>query len=96
MAHRKTIAVAEILAKANYFLANSKQEQVAERKGTHNLTVSILHDTGNYRGFGYLNMFQDADGKWFVPDESRTVFYVDSRISADYRAIEEERKNRGY
>jgi hypothetical protein len=95
--HRKTIGVAEILVKANYFLQNSKPEQVAERKATHSLMSSILSDTGNYQGFGYHGMIPNPDGMYpTIPDESRTFFYVSRYIKGDYDILEKERKERGY
>ena len=94
--HRKTIGVAEILVKANFFLEHSKPEYVAERKATHNLMASILHDTGNYRGFGFHGMIPNPGMYPTIPDESRTFFIVDRRIKGDYTALETERKNNGF
>lgn len=55
---RKTIDVSYIRDAANYFLENSAPELVANREATANLPESALHETGNYKGFRYL------DAKW--------------------------------
>ena len=63
MSSRKTANVADIVAQANVMLATSTCDPNI-RQGTINLLESILHATGNYRGFRYL----DADE---VPDNEK-------------------------
>jgi hypothetical protein len=85
---RKTFNVADLLWKVNFFLKNSKPEQVAERKNEHALMGNILQSTGNYKGFGYLEAkFTDPSAVDFG-DESRTFFYVASLLKEDYDAAE--------
>lgn len=74
---RKTCDVGSVLFHANYFLKNSKPEQVGERKGTIAMINGILHASGNYCGFGYLT----EDWK---NDETRVRYYVGSAIADDY------------
>jgi hypothetical protein len=89
MRSKKTVNVADLLWKANFFLKNSKPEQFAERKATHNFMSGILHDTGNYKGFGYHNMVPKASGEGFdIPDESRTFFYINTNLVEDFNAAE--------
>jgi hypothetical protein len=51
---RKTIAVEDVKNMANNILANSVSSQHTFRMGVREITESILHSTGNYRGFRYL------------------------------------------
>lgn len=52
---RKTIEVAYLLERGNYYLANSEDSQADERKGVASMVELALHQTGNYKGFGYLD-----------------------------------------
>jgi hypothetical protein len=89
MRSNKTFSVGKALFRANCFLQNSRPEQVGERIGTFGLMESILHATGNYRGFGYLNMVAKANGEGYdIPDESRTCFIIHPNLMADYKAAE--------
>ena len=58
---RKTFSVEEFKANANAFMLNSKDEQAGNRQGMMTALESVLHATGNYRGFGYLNREDMAD-----------------------------------
>jgi hypothetical protein len=58
MARRKTIEVAALIDKANHFFEHSDRERyAAERKGVATFLDSILHQTGNYAGFMYLEPY---------------------------------------
>ena len=90
---RKTANVAQMLLWANNFLTNSKPEQVGERRGTHSLMETVLHETGNYVGFGYTGMVPKANMQGYdIPDESRTFFYVSRALKADYQYFEQKQR----
>lgn len=81
---RKTYPVALFRERANYLLANKDTRRTFPEGMTHEQVYRlawasalemILMDTGNYRGFGYLDMTPDGEGGWDVPDESRRVYY---------------------
>lgn len=99
MRNRTTFNVADLLWKVNFFLKNSKPEQVAERLANANLLSSILHDTGNYKGFGYLEQtvvdnfafstdVNHSTTRISLGDESRMVYYVSNKLKPDYDAAE--------
>ena len=80
---RKTIEVGTLLHRVNYFLKNDRGTP-DEREVMCSFIEGVLHDTGNYRGFRYL------DSKDY-PDEvvyagSRRHYFVSSKIDADYEA----------
>ena len=53
---KKTQPVADILAFANYQLARTDEFATVDYKvGICNMIESVLHDTGNYEGFGFLD-----------------------------------------
>lgn len=52
---RKTIKVDELKKRANHVLLNSADDAQNVRQGWINMIEGVLMDTGNYRGFGYLN-----------------------------------------
>lgn len=54
MARRKTLPVAHVVAFANAMLMHSVASEES-RKGIMALTENILHGTGNYQGFRYLD-----------------------------------------
>lgn len=51
---RKTIEVARIREKINYYLLHSSDENHRERKELAFFLGNILHETGNYKGYNYL------------------------------------------
>lgn len=55
MAKRKTIKVERVLDLTNKYLLNSQDSNRDLRLGNAVLLEQILMETGNYRGFGYLN-----------------------------------------
>jgi len=62
---RKTVKVKDIKDQVNNFILHSKDDMNKERLSMGTLLESILMDTDNYRGFGYLNdehIKESADG----------------------------------
>jgi hypothetical protein len=92
----KTVSVAEMLFTANYFMKHSKPEQVGERRGTAGLLESILHASGNYRGFGYLELKNAGTEQQTLGDESRVCYYVSRELQDDYRIISERKASEGF
>jgi hypothetical protein len=52
---RKTTKVADVLKLVNDILKNSKDSLVPQREGQALVLEQILHSTGNYHGFRYLD-----------------------------------------
>jgi hypothetical protein len=50
----KTFRVEELRGLVNYSLANSVEEQTQEMAGMIAILEQVLHDSGNYHGFTYL------------------------------------------
>ena len=76
---RKTIAVGTLLHRLNYFLANDKGT-ADEREIMISFVEGILHDTGNYRGYRYLDTAEiEGNG-------SRRYYFVSSKIQEEYDA----------
>ena len=83
-AARKTIAVGTLLHRLNYFLKNDRGT-ADEREIMISFVEGILHDTGNYRGYRYIDGPDgEVDGLG-----SRRFYYVSSRIQAEYDAAAE-------
>jgi hypothetical protein len=79
---RKTIAVGTLLHRLNYFLANDKGT-ADEREIMISFVEGILHDTGNYRGYRYLDT-SEIEG-----NGSRRYYFVSGKIQEDYDAAAE-------
>ena len=80
---RKTVDVGTILYRLNYFLKNDKGS-VEEREVMCQFVEGILHDTGNYEGYRYLDAREyagEAEGLG-----SRRFYFVSSKIVDDYNA----------
>ena len=78
---RKTIAVGTLLHRLNYFLANDKGT-AEEREIMISFVEGILFDTGNYRGYRYIDGPDgEVDGLG-----SRRYYFVSSRIQEEYDA----------
>ena len=78
---RKTIAVGTLLHRLNYFLANDRGT-ADEREIMISFVEGILHDTGNYRGYRYIDGPDgEVDGLG-----TRRYYYVSSKIIDDYNA----------
>lgn len=78
---RKTIAVGTLLHRLNYFLANDRGT-ADEREIMISFVEGILHDTGNYRGYRYIDGPDgEVDGLG-----SRRYYFVSSKIQEEYDA----------
>lgn len=51
---RKTIPIMDIKKRVNNFLRDTKDFMKPERESMAMMLESILTDTGNYKGFGYI------------------------------------------
>ena len=81
---RKTIAVGTLLHRLNYFLANDRGTP-DEREIMISFVEGILHDTGNYRGYRYIDGPDgEVDGLG-----SRRYYFVSSKIQEEYDAAAE-------
>ena len=76
---RKTVEVGTLLHRVNYFLA-SKNTTAEEREVMCTFIEGVLHDTGNYRGYRYLDTDQiEGNG-------SRRFYFVSGKLEDDYTA----------
>jgi len=76
---RKTVEVGTLLRRVNYFLKNANSTP-DEREVLCTFIEGTLHDTGNYRGYAYLDTAEiEGNG-------SRRHYFVSSKIDADYEA----------
>jgi hypothetical protein len=92
MTKRITVRVPELVHKANKYFASEYSTRDG-RKALQDFIGSILHETGNYIGFGYLTesavpkgalpgVIHSPDGKNNqFPDDSRVIIYT--RIHAE-------------
>jgi hypothetical protein len=55
MSKRKTIEISKLVEIANGILQNSGSDCAGIRQGIMNLVESALFETGNYKGFRYLD-----------------------------------------
>jgi hypothetical protein len=86
MAHkRKTIEVAELKARINHMLAHGVNNPEG-RKALGSLLSMVLMDTGNYKGFNYLDWLNGGAEHWrndgepkdttpYLGDQSRVEYY---------------------
>jgi len=80
---RKTIEVGTLLHRLNYFLEND-QGTPEEREIMCTFVEGVLHDTGNYEGYRYLDAREyegEAEGLG-----SRRFYFVSPKIDEDYEA----------
>jgi hypothetical protein len=72
---RKTIDVERIREIANGMLARSDDDRADGREAIATLVESILMETGNYRGFRYLEIVRDgAENVVTFGDETRREY----------------------
>ena len=76
---RKTVEVGTLLHRLNYFLA-SENSTAEEREVMCTFIEGVLFDTGNYRGYRYLDT-DEIEG-----NGSRRFYFVSSKIEDDYAA----------
>ena len=82
MAGRKTHSVGRILAKANWQLQKPDSMISLEQKQIICMMIeSVLHETGNYEGFGYID---DETPALLSPRGYRRRYYIHRRIRSDY------------
>ena len=74
MRPRKTLKIKELVTKTNRFLANSHDKRSEDRKAVANFVGNLLHDTGNYHGFNYLDSESDLHAGHYGKD-GRVFFY---------------------
>ena len=78
---RKTIEVGTLLHRLNYFLANDRGS-ADQREIMASFVEGILHDSGNYRGYRYIDGPDgEVDGLG-----TRRYYFVSSKIIDDYNA----------
>ena len=82
MAGRKTHSVGRMLAKANWQLQKPDFMISLDQKRIICMMIeSVLHETGNYEGFGYIDKevpeMQD-------PREYRRIYYISRLVRSDY------------
>jgi len=78
---RKTAEVGTLLHRLNYFLANANTT-AEEREVMCQFVEGILHDTGNYEGYRYLDTSEIAG------NGSRRFYFVSKKIQPDYDAAQ--------
>ena len=59
---RKTQTIDEIVDRANKYLSNTDADMRDRRQGVIDFVTGMLMQTGNYRGFGYLQASEVANG----------------------------------
>lgn len=82
---KKTIAISKLKEKANYFFLHSPNDSRPIRESLFVFVSGFLHETGNYKGFGYIHRNKSLPGnsvgveyvndKATFPDDSRVFFY---------------------
>ena len=80
---RKTVEVGKVLKMANSFLA-AEHTNADEREAICAMIEGILFETGNYRGYAYLNnesALADPLGAG-----SRRHYFVSGTVDVDYEA----------
>lgn len=76
---RKTVEVGTLLYRVNTFLA-SENSTAEEREVMCTFIEGVLHDTGNYRGYRYLDTAEIAG------NGSRRYYFVSAKLEEDYDA----------
>ena len=76
---RKTIEVDALIEKANFLLSTEGNHvNPSYREGICDLLESILHRTGNYRGFNYIEWMNGGASRWEAhgkPNEADSFMY---------------------
>lgn len=65
MSKRKTIAIADLKAKANKVFRDSENDYADGRRHIQSFVENLLMEVGQYKGFGYLSKDGVAPGKTF-------------------------------
>lgn len=88
---RKTFSVKELIGTVNH---RNRVSTCSEdtRRGWNSILADILHKTGNYQGFGYLEQHEVPEGQkpgiikgegdqpHQFPDESRVFYYQSFKL----------------
>jgi hypothetical protein len=81
-AGRKTHSVGRMLAKANWQLQKPDSMITLDQKRIICMMIeSVLHETGNYEGYGYID---DKTPAMLSPQEYRRIYYIHKRVRSDY------------
>ena len=84
---KKTFRVQDLKNQVNSFLAESRESLSEQREGAIHVLTSVLHETGNYAGFRYLEQHEIGipnkpgirpeleKDKWFEDTDSTRVHY---------------------
>lgn len=75
---RKTVEVAYLLERANYFLKHSEDDQVGERRGVCSMIELALHKANAYNGYLHL--------------DSAGVNYDEIKAGQPFSAVDESRR----
>lgn len=86
---KSTCEVGKLLWSANYFLKTSAPEKIAERKLYASIIGGILHATGNYQGFMYLEQsstrnLETNETVYAFGDETRVFYHIAAKIYDAY------------
>ena len=83
---KKTVRVAFVKTEANVILANPDVSQEA-KKGVASLLESILHESNNYLGFGYIAWANGGCERWMEEtgsDHTKTHEYLGEEYDRIY------------
>lgn len=82
MSKRKTIRIEDLKAQANKVFRESADDYTEGRKHIATFVNDISHQTGQYKGFGYLSKDSVAPGKTFGIEfkNNAPIFHDHTRI----------------
>jgi len=83
----KTFKVADLLEKVNHSLS-SKEVPEESKYGMCSILESVLHSTGNYAGFFYVDTWQGVE-------TPKRFYMVKNTLQQDYKGYEATRKAQG-
>jgi hypothetical protein len=75
---RKTVNVKDLVEKANFALSINGLSQL-EKAGVACFLETFLFETGNYKGYRYLNMYKDGD-TWKWPNEYDREYFCSKHL----------------
>jgi hypothetical protein len=84
---RKTVEVADLLERVNTYLNGDFASEEA-KAGACSVLESVLHDTGNYKGFGYTHGYQGQES-------FKRIYAIHPRIREEYELYQEQRRRNG-
>jgi hypothetical protein len=83
---KKTIHVDELKQFANQLLANENLSE-QEKLGVTHLIEHVLLNTGNYKGFNYLEWLNGGCKQYFIDKESNTEVKPQKYITKEYTRV---------